>query len=986
MAPLSRRDYLRYSGVLSGSAALAAGTAASEKSGTSKDRQPNAPTGLRVDYTDEPNNVPLLTDPATADDQVPYGPRFTWRLATDDRNARQSAYRVIVASAPEVLAQDVGDVWDSGRTESPRSTNVSFQPERTLDPDETYYWKVRVWDQDGNASPWSEPARFTTTIPDTPDHWEGTWIGLDDPVPMHEPSDVGPVGNRDSPLLRTELALDKPVERARAHVLTLGWGEMYINGERVGDDQLNPAWTRFEDRSLYATYDVEHLLSSGENAIGLWLGHGWFSKTAEVPVGNLAAGPAPDAVSGEAAGLHVPQYPTSPLSQWTSHGAPRALLQLNVEYEDGTTESVVTNTNWQAAPSPITDNDIWDGEHYNALLEQPGWATTDFDATAWVPATELGEPSQWSDVGGESDPALRPMRTQAIEVTETLAPVEIYEFEGDHIVDFGQNFAGWIELMVRGALAGDRITMKFAEVLAENGDIDQRNLRSAEATDVYTAKGADEEVYEPRFTYHGFRYVKIENYPDDLSPEDVVGKVVHTAFEKHGSFACSNEEVNQVQHNAVWGLRSNAHSIPTDCCQRDERMGWTGDAHMTAHADLYNFDVYRFYEKWMHDHANSQDASGGQADTVPWAYGTNPGDPNWGKTQVVIPWSMYRHTGDEEFLETYYGDMKAYVDYWHQEAEGHIIPESSINYGDWLAPEGQRVDTRLVATFAHYQTTEMVAKAADVLGRPEDASQLSERLDAIGEAFNEEFFDPATNTYGSGAQKSFALPVFLGIVPDDHEEAVLENFVEKIEVEDDGTLMTGFVATRPLIYGLADNGYEELAYHIVSQPDYPGWVYMVRQGATTMWERWNSDEGAPAMNSYNHRPWALVSEWFYERLAGINIAEAGFSHVEVDPMIPSDLEWAEGSVDIVRGEVASRWEKTDDGFTLEVTIPWNSTATIRVPDHGAESVRLREGNRLVWNRGQSPGSLPDGIESVRREDDAVVLEVGSGGYSFDLTT
>jgi len=984
MLPIDRREYLRYLGALTGGAAMTSGVVG-QSAVASADTGVQAPSDLVVEYSKAPNNVPVLTDPVTSDEQEPYGPRFSWRVPTNDRGGRQSAYRVLVASSTELLARDFGDVWDSGRVESGRSTNVTFQPDRILEGDETYYWKVRVWDGDRNATNWSPPQQFSTAIPDTDPQWDGTWIGLDDPVPTQEPSDVGPVQNRDSPLLRREVTLDKPVRRARAHVMTLGWGELYLNGERVGDDHLSPGWTRFEDRCLYVTYDVGSHLSEGDNALGIWLGRGWFSKTAEVPVGTIAAGPAPEAVSPQVAATDVPQYPTSPISQWTSHGAPRALLQLNVEYEDGTTESVVTDNGWQAFPSPITENDIWDGEHYNGLLEQPGWSTTDFDATGWVPASDLDEPSTWSDFGGASDPNFRPQQTQPIAVTEMLDPASIRTFEGDYIVDFGQNFAGWVELDVRGALEGDRIVLKHAEVLKEDGDIDQRNLRTAEATDVYTAKGADEEVFEPRFTYHGFRYVKIEGYPGDLTAAAVTGKVVHTAFEKRGSFACSNEELNQVQHNSVWGLRSNAHSIPTDCPQRDERMGWTGDAHMTANADLYNFDSVRFYEKWMHDHANAQAASGGQADTVPWAYGTNPGDPNWGKTQVVIPWSMYRHTGDEHLLETYYGDMRAYVDYWHEQAEDHIIPESSINYGDWLAPEGQRRDTRLVATFAHYQTTEMVAEAAEALDRSGEANELRKRVDSIAEAFNDEFFDPKTNTYGSGLQKSYALPVYLGIVPESRKEAVLRNFVEKIKTEDGGKLKTGFVATRPLIYGLADNGYEELAYHIVSQPEYPGWVYMVHNGATTMWERWNSDEGAPEMNSYNHRPWALVSEWFYERLAGINIGEPGFEHAEIAPMVIDDLGWAEASVDTVRGDVASRWEKTADGLELNVAIPWNSTGTVRIPDLSSETVRVTESGRVIWDDRSGSNSGEQGITAVRRTEDAVVVEVEAGEYSFELT-
>lgn len=997
MPSIDRREYLEYAGSMAVTPLIAAGgraTAGDSPTGErhdgrangGPDEPPPAPTALRADYRHAPNNVPVLTDPATGGDgQQPYLPRFSWRVPAEDRGTGQTAYRVLVASAPGILAQDIGDVWDSGTVESGRSTNVHVKPDEILEPDGTYHWKVRIRDDAGRTSDWSAPARFTMAILDTPDAWDGTWIGLDDPVPMQEPSDVGPVQNRDSPLLRRTVTLDKPVSRARAHVLTLGWGELYVNGDRIGDDRLNPGWSRFEERSLYTTYDVGDRLSEGENALGLWLGRGWFSKTAEVPLGIIAAGQAPNQVSPQIAKADVPQYPTSALSHWDSHGAPRALLQVNVEYEDGTGDRIVTDGSWQGFPSPIVENDVWDGEHYNALLEQPGWATTAFDATTWAPATELGEPSKWSDFGGASDPALRPMQAQPIEVTDTLDPVSIHTFEGDPIVDLGQNVAGWIELRVRDATSGQRIELRHAEVLTDDGDIDQRNLRTAEATDVYTAAGdADgEEVFEPRFTYHGFRYVKVLNYPGELRKADVTGKVVHTAFETRGSFTCSNEELNRVQHNAEWGLRSNAHSIPTDCPQRDERVGWTGDAHMAANADLYNHDVARFYEKWLRDHADAQAPSGAQADTVPWAYGGKPGDPNWGKTQVVIPWFVYRHTGDETLLERFYDDMTAYVDFWHRQADDHIIPGRYTLYGDWLAPEGPGIDPALVATFAHYQTTEMVAMAASVLDETGDARTYADRTDAIGAAFNREFFDPATNTYGSGAQKSFALPIYLDIVPDGHEAAVVDNLVAKMRTEDGGKLMTGFVATRPLIYGLADNGHEEFAYHVVSQPEHPGWVYMVRNGATTMWERWNSDEGAPEMNSYNHRPWTLVSEWFYERLAGINIAEAGFEHVEIAPMVVGDLRWADASVDTVRGDVTSRWERTDGGLSLTAGVPWNATATVRIPDLGYDSVRVTESGRIIWSDG-STGSHPEGVESVRRTDDAVVVRVGSGTYEFEL--
>jgi hypothetical protein len=1019
MPPLRRRDYLKVTGAVTGVPfasrsvrGVGDGDAASGSDG------PNPPSGLRTEYETAANNVPPAaysvegTDAPVASSD-PYRPRFSWRGGAGGRGNGQSAYRILVASAPDVLGVDVGDVWDSGVVASDRSTAVTYGGDY-LDPDETFYWKVRVWGDDGDGSSWSAPTRFTTAIPDTDHHWEGTWIGNHPPLgPGHEPDgtsethDVAGTGegvekHEHSPQLRREFTLDKPVASARIHAVTLGYGELYVNGERVGDAQLAPGWTRYDHLALYTTHDVEEFLEEGDNALGVRLGRGWFSKTAEWPAGVLFPGK-PD----------VPQYPTGVNSNWDSFGPPRALIQVNIEYEDGTTDRLASDTSWEAtsaaAPSPLVENDVWDGETYDARNEHPGWAEPGFDAVEWIPAVDLPPPSEsdypvevsaeTSDLTGnpvtpdersETEvTTLHPQRVEPIRVTESFEPASITEQGGGYVVDFGQNFAGWVELTVRGADAGDEIAVKHGENVREDGSFDMRSTRSADAIDRYVAKGADQETYEPRFTYHGFRYAKIEGYPGDLSAGDVTGKAVHTSFRKRASFACSNEELNQVQHASEWTLRSNIHSLPTDCPQRDERLGWTGDGHMSVHADLYNFDAVRLYEKWLCDHAVNQFPSGNMSDTVPHGWGGRDADPNWAKTRVTVAWALYRHTGDERLLETHYEGMKAYVDYWHEQANDHIVPAGKSHYGDHLSPDGRFAAPRaLMNTFALYQTTEQVANAAAELGRTGDAEEYRGRAAAIAEAFNEEFLDTDTGVYGSGTQTSYVLPLHLGIVPDEHEERVVENLVDRITTEDGGTLQTGFVGTRPLLASLVEYGHEELAYHVVSQPERPGWVYMIRNGATTLWEAWNTLEELDreaTLTSLNHRNWPLVSEWFYRHLAGIQAGAPGFEHVVIDPVVPADLEWAEGSVDTVRGQVASRWERTADGLDLVVTIPWNATGTVRVPDRGDDSVTLSESGRRIWNDGAVSGPLPDGIKSVTRDDDAVVLDVGSGTYRFSMT-
>ncbi|WP_227379404.1 family 78 glycoside hydrolase catalytic domain [Haladaptatus halobius] len=1073
------------------------------------------PTKLCVEYEDSPDNV----DPTRT-------PRFSWRLATERRGARQIAYRLVVSHERNAAASGHGDLWDSGHIESGDATSVSYDgPD--LGSDETYYWSVKVW-TDAGETKWADPSSFSTAL--EPEDWRGDWIAHQpgegdtngwrsrwrDPdeggkewvqVDLGEPQSISEIGlhptnpvtiihtpddtavtmswaenpldgfgfpdsyhievadnpafedatvvtdatfeqedkvsngtpkngttsvqmhddldvhgryvrvtatdldeiapsnesvshvrsiNRktkrtsswqcfalagltvrndgenlardatveasssvetdtwgrehlvngntesemasSSPLLRTEFELDESVTSARIHAATVGYGELYVNGELIGDRKLDPAWTDYETRILYSTYDVTERLTEGENALGLWLGRGWFSKRG---------------------------------AYWVSGGSPRARVMLTIEFEDGTTRTVTTNGNWRASESPLLENDIYDGERYDARREQDDWCASCFDDADWDPATVVSAP------GG----TLRPERIQPMGVVETFDYEEIHDHPEGPILDFGQNLTGWIEIEFDDPDESDEITLRHAEALTEEGDLSTTDLRTADATDTYIARGDALETYEPRFTYHGFRYAQISGYPGKLDPDNVTAKAVTTAMDRRGDFACSNEDLNQLQHNAVWGLRSNTHSIPEDCPQRDERFGWTGDAHISTRSLLFNFDSVRFDEKWARDHDDVASEMGYVTDVIPNKAHEDPADPTWSITRVMIPWYLYQHDGDDHILREQYEGMRDYVDYWNDIAEEGIVPDKYGKFGDWLAFEN--IDGRrglphdLFNTAFVYQVTDTFAKIADTLSNESDAENYRQHADYLVDRFNEMFFDPEAGVYGPGTQSSYSVPLFLGMVPEEQVELVAENLAEKVR-SDGGKLQTGFLGTRPLIHTLAEHGFDELAYEVVSQPEQPGWVYMARNGATTMWERWNSDESVGSgMNSLNHSPFTHVSEYFYEVLAGIKLGDEPVTdHLTIAPSIVTALDWVSASMETRAGKLTVDWKCDGDTYNLAVTVPWNGQATVRLPNAAEAAVTESD---LSLAEG-----APDGVLSVEADGADILVEVGAGAYEFSI--
>jgi len=893
-------------------------------------------TNLRCEYLEAPLGIDALQ------------PRFSWVLECQKRGVSQTAYRILVASSEKALEDDRVDRWDSGKVESDESVNVVYEG-GSLESGETYFWRVRVWDQDSTASLWSAVTTFQMGLLEASE-WEGAWIGAAD-------------GNISAPLIRKEFSLDKEVVQAHAYICGLGYYELYINGEKVGDHVLDPGTTDYRKRVLYVTYNVTDYLQTGANTVAVMLGDGWFSSTEMVE-----------------------QSPV-PLRLYADR--PQLLLQLNAKYANGTKASVFTDESWKVSRGPITSNGIWNGESYDARLEQPGWKSPGFDDSAWDNAAVVDAPGGWLD-----SQLLPPIR-----VNKTLKPVALTEPRpGVYVFDFGQNLTGWPRLRVSGP-AGTEVVLRTAEITRPEmarmkgesdegvlGTIDPSPNRSAKAQDSYILAGkAGVEVYEPHFTYHGFRYVQVEGFPGKPTPGSLEARVVHSAVEPVGDFHCSNELINQIHHNTVWGQLSNLFSMPTDCPQRDERLGWMGDAHLSAEEAMYNFDMAAFYTKWLQDIKDAQLENGALPDLTPphWME-FETGTPAWQVAYPLITWDMYRYYGDTRILEIHYPSVKKWVDYYGETAKDYIV---EWGRGDWVPPKLTEPDDGslpITSTGYYYHGARIVAGMAEVLGKAEDAQSYTNLAAEIKKAFNARFLHPETNQYGTGSQTSNSFPLYLGLVPEDREEAVMENLVRDIVTEHDTHLWVGIIGTKALVEVLPAQGWGQLMYQLAVQTTYPSWGYMISHGATTFWERWGGYKYFDAgMNSLNHIMFGSVDEFFYGDLAGIRPASPGYQLVTIKPQVVGDLESARAETKTVRGLISSIWARNGNTLTLEVIIPVNSRGKVSIPNLGLEEVVVKEGGKVVWKDGSYKSGVA-GISGAEGSEKYITFEAGSGAYSFRL--
>jgi len=750
----------------------------------------------------------------------------------------------------------------------------------------------------------------------------------------------GPVGAKSerAPCLRREFSLRGPVARARAYVTGLGLYELHINGARVGDDVLTPGWTRYDKRVQYQAYDVTSLLREGPNAVGALLGNGWWTGR----VGD-AARPA----------------------TWEPNL--RFLCQIEVEYADGGTEVIATGDTWKSFPSPILEDDFYDGETYDARLELPGWDRPGFDDSEWRPTVLL-------------DTAPGPLVAQqgpTIQITQDLPAVALTRSApGVWVFDFGQNMAGRARLKVRGP-AGTRVQIRFAEVLKPDGGIYTDNYRSARATDVYILRGDGEEVWEPRFTYRGFRYAELSGYPGDPPRGALLARVLHSAAPSAGTFECSNDLLNRVWRNITWGQRSNMHSVPTDCPQRDERLGWTGDAQAFAATACWNMDMARFFAKWTHDLTDSQGPKGEIPDVAPGPIGA-AGAPAWADAVVIVPWTLHLFYADDRIVAQNYEGMKAWVEYMRARAPGYLYEREG--YGDWIAVQGSPKKPIGAAYF--YYSTSLLADMAAALGRDEDAAEYRLLAARIADAFNAAYLDRDTNDYPGGTQTASLIPLYFGITPPDRREAVLDNIVRDLHAADDH-LTTGFLGTAYLLPLLTGVGQHDLAYRVATQRTYPSWGYMVEQGATTIWELWNSDKAGPGMNSRNHFALGAMGRWLFEALAGINPdpSAPGFKRIIVRPRPVGDLQWARADYPSLYGLITSEWRHEGDGLRLRVTVPPNTSAVIHLPLLGLDRYTITESGKTVARDGERADRVT-GLRLRGVEDGCAVFSAAAGAYDF----
>ncbi|MDQ3942476.1 MAG: glycoside hydrolase family 78 protein, partial [Actinomycetota bacterium] len=647
---------------------------------------------------------------------------------------------------------------------------------------------------------------------------------------------------------------------------------------------------------------------------------------------------------------------------------PQLLAQLNVEYEDGTTESLATEGSWRCSTGPILFSDLLMGESYDTRREMPGWAEPGFDDSRWygVEVEEIGD----TNLVAQPD--------EGIMVTEELEAKTVTEPEsGRYVFDLGQNMVGWVRLKVEGE-AGTEVILRHAEALNPDGTIYTTNLRSARATDRYVLGGDGEEIFEPRFTFHGFRYVEVTGYPGEPPPGAVTGRVVHSATPPSGSFECSSLMVNKLQENIVWGQRGNFLSVPTDCPQRDERLGWMGDAQVFVRTASFNMDVAAFFEKWMTDVEDAQSPEGAFPDVAPLPRGSGLidlrwGAPAWGDAGVIVPWTIYRTYDDTRIVERHYDAMARWMEYLH-EANPDLIRKNRMgnNYGDWLSPKGDHTPKHLLATAYWAYDAKLIAEMAEATGRYEDAREYRDLKERIKAAFQAAYVFPDGRIEGD-TQTCYLLALHMGLLPEDLRSAAAEHLVKSIERED-WHLSTGFAGVGYLCPVLTEAGYTDVAYRLLGNETYPSWGYTMKNGATTIWERWDgwTETGfqSPNMNSFNHYSLGSVGEWLYRNEAGIDLGAPGYDRIVIRPRPGGNLTHASGAYDSVRGRISSSWKIEDNRFFLETLIPPNTTATVHVPS----THDVSEGGR--------PVDEADGVEFVHAGEGETVLSVGSGRYEF----
>ncbi len=909
------------------------------------------PTFLRCEYLVNPLGINVAR------------PRLYWRLDSNERNQKQTAYRVLVATSEQKLREEKADLWDSGKIASDLSIHVTYQG-KDLRSKANCYWKVKVWDRDDKPSEWS-PVAFWTMGLLTPSDWNAKWIG-GSPRKVSKLKRLYPKKSKyfPCPLLRKTFSVEGMVKRALLYASALGEYLLAINGVRVGDRYLSPEWTDYKKRVQYQTYEVGDLLRPGENAIGAVLADGWMA-------GNL--GPI---------GMVHDYYGVDPL----------LIFHLTVELTDGSVKKIVSDSSWKIyEDGPIQKADHFKGETYDARKECSGWDLPEFNDSKWM-FVNIYDKIEANLVAQMNDP---------IRVVREIKPIRLMEPKpGVFIFDLGQNIAGWCKVRLNNALCEPNaiVKLRHGEMLEEDGTLFTENLRTAEATDVYILANSEEREYHPFFTYHGFHFVELTGLKQGAKPthDTVTGCVISSDCRQTGAFESSNPKLNRLWNNIVWTQRDNLISVPTDCPQRDERMGWMGDVQVFSQTSIFNMDMAAFYAKWIRDMRDAQLKNGKFPDIVPFPNaGVNKivpfaGAPGWTDCGITLPWDMYLNYADYDLLRIHYDSAKRLVDFVRAKNPGLIWKKGrGRDYNDWLngdkiqSPDypksGATVPKEVFATAFFAHSTELISKMAKIFGYVPAYELYSNLADQIKHAFVENFVDSDGRIMGD-TQAGYALALHFNLLPESLRPKAANHMIEAVE-KYDGRLSTGFCTTLRMMRELVRWGYSEVAYNLLLSDRFPSWFYMIDQGATTMWERWDSyvkGRGFQSrrMNSFNHYAYGSIGEFLYGVVLGINIDEnaPGYKHIVLEPVPDKRLRWVKGSFDSIYGQIFVSWEFSADRLTMSVVIPANASATIHIP--ASRSTTVKEGG--------FPLTSHKDVKIIEILDKSIIINVKSGSYSFEI--
>lgn len=869
-------------------------------------------------------------------------PRLCWRMVSERRGARQSAYQVLAASREERLQANQADLWDSGRIESDQNLHIVYEGKPPVSR-QRVWWKARAWDERGEMTE-SAPAWWEMGLL-AREEWVGSWIGS---------AQVGsPQTSLPCPYLRRAFLLDAPARAARLYITALGLFEASLNGRRIGEDAFTPGWTDYRHRLQYLVYDVTDLLTEGENALGVILADGWYCGHIEF--------------RGR--------------QRWGDR--PKLLAQLMIEQADGSLLTIATDDTWKTSTGPLLMSDILRGESYDARREIPGWDMPGFEDRAWLPVETFPDPGV--PLVALCGPTVRKQE----EIAPIADPKPVAHFAGPRwIYDLGQNMVGRVRLKGVGP-AGMTVTLRHGETLNPDGSLYTENLRTASATDYYTFKGCDdpavefraEETYEPRFTFHGFRFVELSGYYGTPPRDAVTGIVLHSDTPPTGSFECSDPLINQLQHNIEWGQKSNFFEVPTDCPQRDERLGWTGDAQVFIRTACFNREVAGFFTKWLNDLADAQAENGAFPPVAPKTIpGADDGGPAWADAGIICPWTIYLCYGDQRILEAHYPRMARYVEHLKNTSRDgiRIHPDSGDwgGFGDWLSINAE-TPTDLIGTAFFAHSVHLMARIARILGKEADAVQYDALHQQIKAAFCRRFVT-ADGLVTGQTQTAYVLALHFDLLSESLRPAAARELARNIR-QRGMHLSTGFVGTPYLAHVLTRAGYLDVAYTLLHQKTWPSWLYSVTKGATTTWERWDGwteEKGFqdPGMNSFNHYAYGAIGEWLYATVAGIDLSpqQPGYKRILLRPRPGGEIRSASASLESLYGRIESRWSLEAERFEWSVCVPPNAVALAAFPTP-PDAVIVESGKPLAE---------AEGVSAIRQEEETLLCELASGRYAF----